>query len=62
MKRRFQILIEGTVRSNPDDQLSAEGTLKEMKQAVTDSFKPDLQWGVTYNLLDVLILEGVKSG
>lgn len=62
MKRRFQILIEGTVRSNPDDQLSSEGTLKEMRKAVEDSFKPDLQWGVTYNVLDVLILEGVRRG
>lgn len=60
MKRHFQILIEGQVRSSPDEA-TAEARLAEMKQAVTDSFKPDLQWGVTYDTFDVLVLEATRK-
>lgn len=47
MKRKFFVHITGTVESD-EGTASLEGLtdLEEMTQAVKDSFKPDLQWGV----------------
>jgi len=53
MKRKFQVLIEGTVESNPDMQ---GDTFAEMEKAVADSFRPDLQWGVKLESLDVIVI------
>lgn len=57
MKRHFQVLIEGTVQSNPDFKGREEEQLEEMREAVQLSFKPDVQWGVDHISTDVVLVE-----
>lgn len=55
---RFQILIEGTVKPDPESaKLDGVSEKDEMKAAVEHSFKPDLAWGVDMTSMDITLLE-----
>lgn len=59
MKRRFQLLIEGTVESDPDTaRIEDLPVLDEMKAAVEASFKPGgILWGVDYTTFEVTLIK-----
>lgn len=47
MKRKFFVHVTGTVEADPDTaRIEGQTEMDEMTQAVKDSFKPDLQWGI----------------
>lgn len=57
MKRRFQIVVRGTVESLPEfSHKSEEDQVAEMKAAVEQTGQ-DTQWGVTIETREVRIYE-----
>lgn len=44
MLRKYRVVFEGTVKPNPD--IEPDQRELEMHEAVKNSFRPDLQWGV----------------
>lgn len=60
--RRFQILIEGTVKPDPETaKLEGQSALQEMRAAVEMSFRPDLQWGVEMTSMDITMPESEEG-